>query len=100
MSIHRLVFTGHNLKGKRWQVRADASYHYDAVYEGDLDRNGTSDLILAMHAGGNGLSLSTRLIFLTVDRNGEPHIFEATGYYETHQQGIVDVETAFSHATS
>jgi len=91
VSIHRLVFTGHNLKGKRWQVRADASYHYDALYEGDLDRNGASDLILAMHTGGNGLAPSTTLIFLTVDRKGEPHIFEATGFYETHALGIVDV---------
>jgi hypothetical protein len=91
VSIHRLVFTGRNLRGKQWQVKAHASYFYDALYEGDLDRNGASDLILAMHTGGNGLAPSTRLIFLTVDRRGDPNIFEATGYYETHPQGIWDV---------
>jgi hypothetical protein len=91
VSIHRLVFSGRDKTARRWQVRAEASYHYDALYEGDLDRNGTSDLILAIHTGGNGLAPSTRLIFLTTDRKGEPNIFEATGYYETQPQGILDI---------
>jgi hypothetical protein len=90
-SIHRLVFSGRNLNGKMWRVSAQASYSYDAIYEGDLDRNGSNDLILAIRTGGNGLSPSTRLIFLTFDRKGDPTIFEATGYYELESHGIPDV---------
>jgi len=90
-SIHRLVFSGRNLSGKPWRVSAPASYYYDALYEGDLDRNGIRDLILSMNTGGNGLAPSTRLIFLTFDRKGDPNIFEATGYYQTAPAGILDV---------
>jgi len=90
-SIHTLAFSGRNRSGKTWKVRAPASYHYDALYEGDLDRNGTRDLVLTMNTGGNGLAPSTRLIFLTFDRKGDPTIFAATGYYESHRNGVVDV---------
>ena len=90
-SIHRLVFSGRNREGERWQVGAPASSYYDSLYEGDLDRNGTRDLILSMHTGGNGLAPSTRLLFLTFDRKGDPTLLDALGYYELGPQGIADL---------
>ncbi|MBC8029330.1 MAG: hypothetical protein H7Z16_04405 [Pyrinomonadaceae bacterium] len=90
-SIHRLVFSGRNLSGKTWRVGAPAASYYDALYEGDLDRNGIRDLTLAIRTGGNGLAPSTRLIFLTFDRKGDPTLFEATGYYQLESHGILDV---------
>ena len=90
-NIHRIVFSGRNRSGKQWRVSATASNYYDTLYEGDLDRNGTNDLILAMNTGGNGLAPSTRLIFVTFDRRGDPTLFEATGYYQSGPNGIVDV---------
>lgn len=90
-SIHRLVFSGRNKSGKPWRVSAPAAYYYEGLYEGDLDRNSTLDLILAMGSGGMGLAPSTRLIFLTFNRKGEPTIFAATGYYQSSAQGILDI---------
>ncbi len=90
-SIHRIVFSGRNLSGKAWRVGATASNYYNALYEGDLDRNGTSDLILAMGTGGNGLAPSTRLIFVTFDRRGDATLFEGTGYYQSLPDGILDL---------
>ncbi|HWN10777.1 MAG TPA: VCBS repeat-containing protein [Pyrinomonadaceae bacterium] len=90
-SIHRIVFSGRNLSGKAWRVGATASNHYHALYEGDLDRNGSNDLVLAMSTGGNGLAPSTRLIFVTFDRRGDATLFEGTGYYQSLPDGILDV---------
>ena len=90
-SIHQLVFSGRNLNGKTWRVGAEASGYYNDLYEGDLDRNGIRDLVLAVGTGGNGLAPSTRLIFVTFDRKGDPNILEATGYYQSGPQGVVDI---------
>ena len=90
-SIHHLAFSGRNHNGKSWSVRARAGHYYEAFYTGDLDQNGNSDLILAMNTGGNGLAPTTRLIFLTFDRKGDPTIFEGTGYYQTGPNSILDV---------
>jgi len=90
-SIHRVVFSGHTLGGKTWRVSAPAANFYDALYQGDLDKNGRQDLILVISTGGNGLSRSTRLIFVTFDRRGEATLFEGTGYYQSGPDGVVDV---------
>lgn len=90
-SIHQLAFSGRNRSGKQWRVSAPASYFYEALYEGDLDRNGSRDLILAIRTGGNGLSPSTRLIFITFNRNGDPTLFDAIGYYQPEPSGILDL---------
>lgn len=90
-SIHRIVFSGRNGRGKAWRVGATAASYYEALYQGDLDRNGQRDLILAINTGGNGLAPSTRLIFVTFDRQGDPTLLEATGYYQTEPNGIPDL---------
>jgi hypothetical protein len=80
-----------NLSGEKWRLSVQASRYYGSLYEGDLDRNGTRDLILTMNIGGLGLSPSTRLIFLTFTRNGDARIFEATGYYQPADHSILDL---------
>lgn len=90
-SIHRLVFSGRNARGNTWRISAPAAHNYDALYEGDLDKNGIWDLILAISTGGNGLAPSTRLIFVTFDLHGQPTLFEGTGYYQPLPDGILDV---------
>jgi hypothetical protein len=86
-----LVFSGRDLEGKDWRVEIEGIVYYEAVYEGDLDRNGHTDLVLSAGTGGNGLAPPTQLVFLTFDRRGRPSLFEATGYFETQAGGIFDV---------
>lgn len=90
-SIHRIVFSGRNRRGKAWSVGATAGSFYQALYQGDLDRNGERDLVLALNTGGNGLAPSTRLIFVSFDRQGDPTLLEATGYYQIGPTGIPDL---------
>src|SRR5258708_2676316 len=52
----QLVFSGLDLRGKKWRLKTEASIYYDAVYEGDLDRNGVRDLVISIATGGNGLA--------------------------------------------
>jgi hypothetical protein len=86
-----LVFSGRDVEGKEWRVETGGIIYYEAVYEGDLDRNGRPDLILSAGTGGNGLAPPTQLVFLTFDRRGRPTLFEATGYFETQPDRIFDL---------
>jgi hypothetical protein len=87
----RLVFSGLDREGKAWRVETDTDVYYEAVYAGDLDRNGQADLVVSIGTGGNGLAPPTRLVFLTRDRAGRPTLFEATGYFESRARDIFDV---------
>jgi len=87
----QLVFSGRDREGIEWRVKADSGGFYEGVYEGDLDRNGRRDLVVAIATGGNGLAPPTRLVFLTLDRRGRPTLFEATGYFEPRPRDIFDV---------
>jgi hypothetical protein len=87
----RLVFSGRDGSGTEWRVKTDTYIYYDAVYEGDLDRNGLRDLVLTAYTGGNGLAPPTDLIFLTFDRGGRPTLFEATGYFDPQDDRIFGV---------
>ena len=86
-----LVFSGRDREGLEWRVKTDSGGFYEGVYEGDLDRNGRADLVVAIGTGGNGLAPPTRLVFLTLDRAGRPALFEATGYFEARARDIFDV---------
>lgn len=88
---HQLVFTGRDLGGRGWEVRAVSSSYLEAVYEGDLDRNGVRDLVVVAGTGGNGLAPPTRLVFLTFDRQGRPTLFEADGYFDARDSDIFDL---------
>jgi hypothetical protein len=90
-SASRLVFSGRDGDGRPWRFETDPHPYYDAVYEGDLDRNGVRDLVLSIGTGANGLGPPTHLIFLTFDARGRPTTFEATGYFDPQPQGIYDV---------
>lgn len=89
--VNHLVFGGRDLAGKEWEVRTGGHAYYEAVYEGDLDRNGVRDLVLAVATGGNGLAPPTHLIFLMFDRQGRPDLFEATGYFDARPRDIFDL---------
>lgn len=86
-----LVFGGRDLGGREWRVTTDAGGFYEAVYEGDLDRNGRADLVVSIGTGGNGLAPPTRLVFLTLDRAGRPTLFDVTGHFEPRARDIFDV---------
>lgn len=88
---YRLVFSGRDAAGREWEARTSGRSFYQAVYEGDLDRNGVRDLVVAVGTGGNGLAPPTHLIFLTFDRRGRPRIFEATGYFDPRDSDIYDL---------
>ena len=87
----QLIFSGHDLSGREWEVRTVGHSFYNALYEGDLDRNGVRDLVLAVGTGGNGLAPPTHLILLTFDRAGRPHLLEATGYFDARASDIFDL---------
>ncbi len=89
--FRRLVFSGRDREGREWRIETDTDTYYEAVYEGDLDRNGQADLVVSIGTGGNGLAPPTRLVFLTRDRAGRPKLFEATGYFEARAADIFDV---------
>jgi hypothetical protein len=86
-----LVFSGRDLEGREWRVESGVVIYYEAVYEGDLDRNGQRDLVLCAGTGGNGLAPPTHLIFLTFDRRGRPTLFQVVGHFEALPDGIFDV---------
>ncbi|HEV3471568.1 MAG TPA: hypothetical protein VG148_19730 [Pyrinomonadaceae bacterium] len=86
-----LVFSGRDLDGKEWEVRTEGIVYHEAVYEGDLDRNGVRDLVFAAGTGGNGLAPPRHLVFLTFDRRGHPGLFEATGYFDARASDIYDL---------
>jgi hypothetical protein len=86
-----LVFSGRDLEGREWRVVSGVVIHYEAVYEGDLDRNGRPDLVLCAGTGGNGLAPPTHLIFLTFDRRGRPTLFQVVGHFEALPDRIFDV---------
>jgi hypothetical protein len=87
----QLVFSGRDLSGKPWTVRTEPSIYYEAVYEGDLDKNGVRDLVISIGTGGNGLAPPTRLLFLTFNRLGRPLLFDATGFFGPLENGIFDL---------
>ena len=87
----RLVFGGRDLEGREWKTTTAPGVYYEAVYEGDLDRNGQRDLVVAIGTGGNGLAPPTRLVFLTLDRESRPTLFDATGYFEPRPRDIFDL---------
>lgn len=88
---HYLLFSGQDLAGRAWEVKTEGLTYPRAVYEGDLDRNGVRDLVVASGTGGNGLAPTTRLVFLTFDRRGRPTLFEATGYFDARDSDIYDL---------
>lgn len=88
---HRLVFSGRDRAGREWEASTEGRSFYQSLYEGDLDRNGARDLVLAVATGGNGLAPPTHLVFLTFDREGRPTLFEATGYFDAREGDIYDL---------
>ena len=90
-SPYTLVFSGRDLKGREWELKTEGRSYYEALYEGDIDRNGLRDLVLAVGTGGNGLAPPAHLVFLTFDREGRPSLFEATGYFDPRPSDIFDL---------
>ena len=86
-----LVFGGRDAAGREWEVRTDGLSYLEAVYVGDLDRNGVRDLVLTAGTGGNGLAPPRHLIILTFDRAARPHLLEATGYFDPRETDIFDL---------
>ncbi len=87
----RLHFSGREKGGDEWRLQTASWNYYDAVYEGDLDRNGVRDLVISIGTGGNGLAPPTHLIFLTFNRRGHATLFEATGYFDARRGDIFDL---------
>jgi hypothetical protein len=86
-----LVFSGRDRAGQAWELKTEGWIHYDAVYIGDLDRNGVRDLVFSIGTGANGLGEPTHLIFLTFNREGRPTLFEATGFFAPRRTDIFDL---------
>jgi hypothetical protein len=88
---YQLIFSGRDRAGAEWELKTEGHSYYEALYEGDLDRNGVRDLVLAIGTGGNGLAPPTHLVFLTFDRAGRPNLLEATGYFDARPSDIFDL---------
>jgi len=90
-SGYELVFSGRDRDGREWELRTEGLSYLEAVYEGDLDRNGVRDLILTAGTGGNGLAPPRHLVFLTFDGRGRPTLLEATGFFDPRDSDIFDL---------
>ena len=90
-AVNYLVFSGRDHAGREWELKTEGIVYHEAVYVGDLDRNGVRDLVLAAGTGGNGLAPPRHLVFLTFDRQGRPDLFEATGYFDARDSDIYDL---------
>jgi hypothetical protein len=89
-SDDELVLSGNDTQGKPWTFVMGQHGALEA-FQADLDQNGTQDILLLYPTMGNGLAPSTHLITLAFDDNNRPVVSEIEGYFETNQNGIVDV---------
>lgn len=88
-----LTIEGRDKAGKRWLVRSGAivSGLGGQMYVGDLDKNGSNDLVILTSTGGNGLAPTTHFISVMIDSSGRPTFFEADGYFEPGDNGFSDL---------
>ncbi len=89
-SANDIRFAGRDNSGKPWTVTAGA-WRGGALYSGDLDHNGTTDLIYASYTGSVGLAPSMRMLTLLFDGSGRPVPAEMYGYFEIDSRGIEDL---------
>jgi hypothetical protein len=88
---HRLTLEGQDKRMKRWHVdlfEASDCAGGAQVYEGDLDRDGVTDVILFRPTCGNGLAPPEHLVAITFDAAGRPLPFEAEGYSDSDEHGV------------
>ena len=88
-----LVLTGKDRLQKPWAITIcgdGLGLPYDA-FTGDLDHDGTPDLILICGTGGCGLAPSSHLLCFLFDESGRPVPFAADGYFNYDKNGIRDL---------
>ena len=61
------------------------------VFSGDLDANGSEDLILVFDTGGNGLAPSQHLLTSLFDAQGRPFPLTVEGYFASDANGLPDL---------
>jgi hypothetical protein len=61
------------------------------VFSGDLDANGSEDLVLVFDTGGNGLAPSQHLLIYLFDTQGRPFPLTVEGYFATDAKGLPDL---------
>lgn len=61
------------------------------VFSGDLDANGSEDLILVFDTGGNGLAPSQHLLIYLFDAQGRPFPLRVEGYFASDANGLPDL---------
>ncbi|MGA3267616.1 MAG: VCBS repeat-containing protein [Verrucomicrobiota bacterium] len=88
-----LVLAGKDRFHKEWTITLcgeSVAFPYYA-FVGDLDRDGTPDLILVCGTGGCGLAPTSHLLCFLFDESGRPVPFTADGYFEYDEHGIRDL---------
>ena len=62
-----------------------------AIYQGDIDQNGTQDLIIVTFGGDSSGGYDTRLSLLLMDSRGVPFPWRTEGYFRATKQGIKEI---------
>lgn len=86
-----VVLSGEDRQGRPFRVALGGAALGCALYRADLDKNGTQDLVLHRPTGGNGLAPSAHVVAVLFDEAGRPMPWEADGYFEQDEHGVVDL---------
>ena len=67
------------------------------IYQGDLDNNGTDDLVIVTYGGDSSGGYDTRLTILLMDRDGMPFPWRTQGYFRAEKSGIQEIAQGKDH---
>lgn len=83
------VLTGKTTTSTPWKIERSAAEWGGQLFECDLDRNGTRDLISFTYTGACGIAPPGRLLIMLFEKNGYPHCYEMFGYFETNKEDVL-----------
>lgn len=77
------IMKGKTKSGLPWKFQQDPVGLGGDLFQCDLDRNGTKDLLLLRATGACGAAPYSELTVMLFDKNNLPHCYGMTGYFNT-----------------
>jgi hypothetical protein len=75
-----LIISGRDKSGKTWTLTKNYCGLGTSFFTSDLDRNGTTDIVLLQWTGACGIAPPTILTLILFDKNQRPFPLELSGY--------------------